>query len=69
MKVVTLVFIAITGFVVLGGNTRVADPHENFRDAFSGRASPYGINNSLYKVIFAYAGYENAFNLVNEVKV
>ncbi|EON98435.1 putative high affinity methionine permease protein [Phaeoacremonium minimum UCRPA7] len=68
VKVVTLVFIAITGFVVLGGNTRVSDPHENFRDAFQGHASPYGINNSLYKVIFAYAGYENAFNLVNEVK-
>lgn len=61
--------IAITGLVVLGGHTRVKDPHANFRNAFEGSASPYGVTNSLVKIIFSYAGYENAFNLVNEIKV
>lgn len=61
--------IAITGLVVLGGHTSVPDPHANFRNAFDGKSSAYGVTNALVKIIFAYAGYENAFNLVNEVKV
>lgn len=69
VKLITLVFIAIVGLVVLGGHTRVEDPKANFRNAFEGEASPYGVTNALYKIIFAYAGYENAFNVVNEVKV
>ncbi|KAK8205615.1 hypothetical protein M8818_004791 [Zalaria obscura] len=69
IKVLTLVFISITGFVVLGGHTRVADPHANFRNAFEGTPpSAYGITNALVKIIFAYTGYENAFNVTNEVK-
>lgn len=69
VKVLTLIFIAITGLVVLGGNTRVADPQANFRHAFEGKATPYGLTNALVKIIFSYAGYENAFNVVNEVRV
>ncbi|KAL2015467.1 hypothetical protein VTK56DRAFT_5392 [Thermocarpiscus australiensis] len=69
VKVLTLVFIAITGLVVLGGNvSRVPEPRANFIDAFEGHATPYGLTNALYKIIFSYAGYENAFNVVNEVK-
>ncbi|KAH8890353.1 amino acid transporter [Thozetella sp. PMI_491] len=68
VKLLTLTFIAITGLVVLGGNTRVPDPHANFTNAFEGKATPYGITNALYKIIFSYAGFENAFNVVNEVK-
>ena len=47
------------------------DPLVNFRDAFSGTsgASVYGATNALVKVMFSYAGYENARNVVNEVKV
>lgn len=26
------------------------------------------VTNALYKIIFAYTGYANAFNVVNEVK-
>jgi hypothetical protein len=56
--------------VVLGGHTRVKDPHANFRDAFAGTSNQaYGLTNALVKIIFSYAGYENAFNVVNEVKV
>ncbi|KAF5850016.1 hypothetical protein GGP41_005457 [Bipolaris sorokiniana] len=68
IKLTTLVFIAITGLVVLGGHTRVKNPSAGFRDAFDGSPSGYGITNAMYKIIFAYAGYENAFNVVNEVK-
>ncbi|GIJ91786.1 hypothetical protein Asppvi_010759 [Aspergillus pseudoviridinutans] len=70
VKLVTLVFIGITGLVVLGGHTKVEDPKANFRDAFEGSssASVYGATNALVKVAFSYAGFENAFNVVNEVK-
>ncbi|KAF2811971.1 high affinity methionine permease [Mytilinidion resinicola] len=70
IKLLTLIFIGITGLVVLGGHTRVKDPTVNFRNAFEGSsdATAYGATNAIYKVIFAYAGYDNAFNLVNEVK-
>jgi amino acid transporter len=71
VKLLTLVFISITGLVVLGGHTRVKEPTANFRDAFAGTsaATAYGATNAMYKVIFSYAGYENAFNVVNEVRV
>ncbi|KAL2158694.1 hypothetical protein VTH06DRAFT_4176 [Thermothelomyces fergusii] len=69
IKVLTLVFISITGFVVLGGHvSRVPDPKANFVRPFEGQATPYGLTNALYRIIFSYAGYENAFNVVNEVK-
>lgn len=71
VKVLTLVFIGLTGLVVLGGHTRVPDPTANFRDAFrnfDGAPGPYGLTNALYRIIFSYAGYANAFNVVNEVK-
>ncbi|KAK5743835.1 hypothetical protein LTR17_002457 [Elasticomyces elasticus] len=68
VKLVTLVFISITGLVVLGGHTRVKDSHEHFRNAFEGEATVYGCTNAMIKIIFAYAGYENAFNVVGEVQ-
>jgi amino acid transporter len=69
IKVFTLVFVAITGWVVLGGHTRVADPQANFRESFSGTPTPYGLTQALVRIIFSYSGYENAFNVANEVKV
>lgn len=51
--------IAITGLVVLGGHTRVEDPHVNFRNAFEGTTSNgNGLATALVKVNFAYAGFE-----------
>jgi len=63
--------IGISGLVVLGGHTSVKDPKANFRNAFdgTGAATVYGTTNALTKVWFSYAGYENAFNVVNEVRV
>lgn len=69
VKLITLVFVAITGLVVLGGHTRVENPTANFHDAFAGTTSSgYGVVNALVKIVFSYAGYENAFNVVSEVK-
>jgi amino acid transporter len=63
------VFITITGLVVLGGHTPVANPTANFHKAFEGTSSdPYGISNALVSIIYSYQGYANAFNLLNEVK-
>ncbi|CAG8046601.1 unnamed protein product [Penicillium nalgiovense] len=70
VKLLTLIFIAITGLVALGGHTSVKDPKANFRNAFegTGAATAYGATNALTKVWFSFAGYENAFNVVNEVR-
>ncbi|KAG2412509.1 hypothetical protein HFD88_010066 [Aspergillus terreus] len=70
VKLIVLVFIGITGLVVLGGNTSVPDPKVNFRHAFDGSSaiSVYGATNALVKVVFSFAGFENAFNVVNEVR-
>lgn len=66
-----MLFVIITGFVVLGGGTRVENPTANFQDAWSGSktASAYGMTTALYRIIFSYGGYNNAFNVANEVKV
>ena len=70
VKVITLTFIAITGLVVLGGHTRVEDPRANFRNSFAGTSdSPYGLATALVYIYFSYGGYNNACNVVNEVKV
>lgn len=70
-QILTADSIGITGLVVLGGHTSVEDPLRNFRSAFEGSssASVYGATNAFVKVMFSYAGFENAFNVVNEVKV
>ncbi|KAG6877778.1 hypothetical protein C0993_003979 [Termitomyces sp. T159_Od127] len=61
--------IAITGLVVLGGHTRVADPYANFRNSFVDTTSNgNGLATALVKVNFAYAGFENAFNVLHEVR-
>lgn len=69
VKTVTLIFIAITGLVVLGGHTKVVDPHANFRNSFEGTLNnANGLATALVKVNFAYSGFENAFNVMNEIK-
>ena len=71
VKICTVLFVILTGFAVLGGNTKVKNPKANFQDAWSGssNASAYGMTIALYRIIFSYGGYNNAFNVANEVKV
>jgi amino acid transporter len=69
-KILTLIFISITGFVVLGGNVEsIPDPTVNFRNSFEGTTNNGNdLANALVNIVFSYTGYSNAFNLVNEVK-
>lgn len=53
IKLITLIFIAITGLVVLGGHTSVEAPRANFRNAFEGQATIYGTTNAMIKIIFS----------------
>lgn len=71
VKILTLLFVIVTGFVILGGNTKIENPTTNFKNPFHGTetASAYGLTNALYRIIFSYGGYNNAFNVANEVKV
>ncbi|KAG5354131.1 hypothetical protein C0989_007492 [Termitomyces sp. Mn162] len=52
--------IVITGFVVLGGHSRVEDPYVNFKNSFVGTTSN---GNGL-----ATALVKNAFNVIREVR-
>jgi amino acid transporter len=70
VKLIILLFIVFTGFAVLGGGTRVKDPHVNFRNSFDGITNnANGIVNALVNINYAYLGYNNAFNVVAEIKV
>ncbi|ATY65620.1 high affinity methionine permease [Cordyceps militaris] len=69
-KIATLIFISITGFVVLGGGvSRITDPGVNFNNAFAGTTSNGNdLSSALVSIVFSYSGYQNAFNVVNEIK-
>ncbi|KAF9010789.1 amino acid transporter [Cyathus striatus] len=68
-KIVILVFIVITGWVVLSGKTHIADPHANFRNAFSGSShSSNDYATATFKVLNAYAGWSNVNYVLNDVK-
>ncbi|TDZ15988.1 High-affinity methionine permease [Colletotrichum orbiculare MAFF 240422] len=70
VKIITLVFISITGLVVLGGNVdHIPDPGANFRNSFEGTTdNGNDLATALINIIFSYTGYSNAFNVVNEIK-
>lgn len=59
LKVAVLLFIVVTGWVVLGGGVaRVPDPHASFRNAFANSAtSGNQYATALFKVLNSYAGY------------
>ncbi|EMD32253.1 hypothetical protein CERSUDRAFT_88248 [Gelatoporia subvermispora B] len=68
-KIVLLLFVVITGWVVLGGNTRVEDPHAMFRNAFAGSShSSFDYATATFKVLNAYAGWSNVNYVMNNVK-
>ncbi|KAF9239123.1 amino acid transporter [Melanogaster broomeanus] len=68
-KIVILAFVVITGWVVLSGNTNIADPRVNFRDAFAGSShSSNDYATATFKVLFAYAGWSNVNYVLNNVR-
>ncbi|KAI0783783.1 amino acid transporter [Abortiporus biennis] len=68
-KIVILLFVVITGWVVLGGHTRIKNPHMNFHDAFAGSShSSNDYATATFKVLNAYAGWSNVNYVLNNVK-
>ncbi|KZT07117.1 amino acid transporter, partial [Laetiporus sulphureus 93-53] len=68
-KVFILLFVVVSGWVVLSGHTQVADPHVNFRNAFVGSShSSYEYATATFKVLNAYAGWSNVNYVMNNVK-
>ncbi|KAF9005316.1 high-affinity methionine permease [Hymenopellis radicata] len=67
-KVLVLCFIVVTGWVVLGGGTRVQDPKSHFKNGFAGTTNDgNALAGAMINVIFAYAGWNNANNVANEM--
>lgn len=58
VKIILLLFIVVTGWVVLSGQvSSIPDPHASFRNSFAGSATssnPYAI--ALFKVLNSYTG-------------
>ncbi|KAJ5923588.1 hypothetical protein N7454_008833 [Penicillium verhagenii] len=68
VKLVIIVFIAVTGWAALAGHTKIETPH-NFRNAFEGtKGSGYSIVMALYNVIWSFIGYSNANYVLSETK-
>lgn len=68
-KIALLVVISITGFVALGGHTSVPNPGANFDNAFEGTTTNGNdLSSAMVNIAFAYSGYQNAFNVVAEIK-
>ncbi|KAF9528470.1 amino acid transporter [Crepidotus variabilis] len=68
-KIIILLFIVITGWVVLSGKTSVKNPHQNFYNAFAGSShSGNDYATATFKVLNAYAGWSNVNYVMNEVK-
>jgi hypothetical protein len=51
-KIAILLFVVVSGWVVLSGKTRVADPYYNFRNAFAGSSTS---SNDVRSLLFADA--------------
>jgi len=70
LKVFILLFIVVTGWVVLSGRIEsIPDPHRSFRNAFAGSShSSSNYATALFKVINSYVGWSNAAYVLNEVK-
>ena len=69
VKVVLLIFVAITGLVVIGGKTKIENPTANFKNAFKGTINnANNVSTALTKIIFSYSGWANSHSVLNEVK-
>ncbi|KAI0764176.1 high affinity methionine permease [Trametes elegans] len=68
-KIVILLFIVVSGWVVLSGRTGIEDPYANFRNSFAGSSdSSNDYATATFKVLHAYAGWENVNYVLNDVK-
>jgi amino acid transporter len=58
IKIFTLLFIIVTGWVILGGNVKsIPDPKASFRNSFAGSSTSGNLYSiALFKVLNSYAG-------------
>ncbi|TVY27277.1 High-affinity methionine permease [Lachnellula hyalina] len=69
IKLLILLLIVFSGFVALGGHTKLDKKPDNFTNAFAGTTgSAYGVVTALYNVIWSYIGYSNANYALSETK-
>lgn len=67
VKTIFVLFIAITGLVVLGGHTRVKNPTNVFKDSWKGSTTDgNAISNAIIKVAFSFGGTQYLFNIAGE---
>ncbi|KZV68282.1 amino acid transporter [Peniophora sp. CONT] len=68
-KIVSLLFIAVTGIAVLLGLTPITDPFANFHHLFRGSTPhPNALATALVKVNWAFYGWQNGFNVLSEIR-
>ncbi|KAH9906117.1 amino acid transporter [Epithele typhae] len=68
-KIVILVFVVVTGWVVLSGATSIKDSHTHFHNAFAGSShSSNDYATATFKVLYTYAGWSNVNYVLNNVK-
>ncbi|KAL7756653.1 hypothetical protein ACKLNR_013646 [Fusarium oxysporum f. sp. zingiberi] len=70
LKLLLLLFISISGLVILGGHFgRTENPGINFRHGFQGTTSSgYSLSQAMVNITFAFSGWQNAFSMANEIK-
>lgn len=70
LKLTLLVFISISGLVILGGHVgRIESPGINFTEGFAGTTSSgYNLSQAMVNISFAFSGWQNAFSMANEIK-
>ncbi|KAL4967038.1 amino acid permease-domain-containing protein [Aspergillus stella-maris] len=70
IKIVLLVFIVVTGWVVLSGRvSSVQDPYASFHNSFAGSATSSNLYaTALFKVLNSFAGWSNAAYVLNEIR-
>lgn len=57
-KIIALLFIVVSGWVVLAGGTKIEDPHAAFRSPFAGSIGDgNGIAMSIIRLNFSFGGY------------
>ncbi|KAJ4161956.1 hypothetical protein NW765_010045 [Fusarium oxysporum] len=70
LKVFLLLFISISGLVILGGHFgRIENLGINFRHGFQGTTSSgYSLSQAMVNITFAFSGWQNTFSMANEIK-
>ncbi|EIW78151.1 amino acid transporter [Coniophora puteana RWD-64-598 SS2] len=68
-KITILVFVVITGWVVLSGHTRLGNTRSNFSNSFVGSStSSNDYATAMLKILNSYTGWSNVNYVMNNVK-